>query len=102
MLHLCQRNTFDAVWSRVLPLLSLDPEGPDHEASMPAWAGVDSEEGRLAFRYSLAVSLYGWEVFHSLRLRLAIADYCWVTESAPVLTIDPSNHTIRTAENVSK
>lgn len=78
LLHLRQRKTFELIWHRVLPLLSLSPDVTNGVNEMKPYAGEINEEIRLAFRRSLSVDLYGWEEFQSLRLRLAVADYCWV------------------------
>ncbi|KAL5531750.1 hypothetical protein ACEPAG_4627 [Sanghuangporus baumii] len=77
LLHLCQRKTFDVVWTRVLPLLAPGLDDAKYANGLPRWSRGLDEEIKRAIRRNLAIELYGWDAFHSLRLRLAVADYCW-------------------------
>ncbi|EJD07659.1 uncharacterized protein FOMMEDRAFT_16290 [Fomitiporia mediterranea MF3/22] len=77
LLHLCQRRTFDTVWPRVLELLSSCLHAEETLSAIGSWSGRVTDDIRLAFRRSLAIDFYGWDAYHSLRLRLAVADYCW-------------------------
>lgn len=79
LLHLCQRQTFEAIAPGMLELLPNSPQYIEPISVMAPWSGEVNDEIRLAFRRSLAVDLYGWDAFDSLRLRLAVADYCWVS-----------------------
>lgn len=79
LFHLCQRQIYDVVWPRILELLPVNSHNAESMGEMASWSGQINDDIRLAFRRSLAIGLYGWDTFYSLRLRLAVADYCWVS-----------------------
>ncbi|KDQ50704.1 hypothetical protein JAAARDRAFT_199699 [Jaapia argillacea MUCL 33604] len=71
------------VYQHVLAILH--PTFPDESTNIfiPMWSGILTEELRRECRSSLARHLYGWDPLLSLRLRLAIADYCWKFSASP-------------------
>ncbi|KAH8110999.1 transcription factor IIIC subunit delta N-term-domain-containing protein [Phellopilus nigrolimitatus] len=82
LLHLCQRKVFDVIWHRVLELIPTDISEGEIGGVIEPWADQINDVVRQAFRRSLCIDLYGWDSFLSLRLRLAVADYCWKTSSS--------------------
>ena len=86
LLYLRDEGNLQRLHSRVLGILSLhpvlmvDPSLPTTHASyaLPCWEDEVTPEMRRSFRRSLRQELYGWGDLMSLRMRLSLADYCWV------------------------
>ncbi|THH10356.1 hypothetical protein EW145_g1385 [Phellinidium pouzarii] len=84
LLLLCQRTVFETIWPRVLELLPTNTQEAENYIAIEPWTGQVNDAVKEAFRRSLSVDLYGWDSFHSSRLQLAIADYCWsLLEGSP-------------------
>ena len=68
--------------NRILPQLLqiLESNVPEDPAAtiVNSWTGGFVPEMRVAFRRQLITHLFGWDSLVALRLRLAIADFCWV------------------------
>ena len=81
--------------SQVLEAINL--EFPDHSAfvTVPTWGSL-TPETRSQFRASLARNLFGWDVLLSLRMRLSVADFAWVS---PILTGNDYQLTFRMHRN---
>ena len=77
-LHLGQQKIFDSFWPDILKELVLLPSDVEVGSSLEFGSSEDLDQFRLTFRHSLTIELFGCETFHSMRLRLAIADFCWV------------------------
>ena len=77
LFHLSRKEFFDVAWPDVLRILPL-AEDEFEQQDLAPWSGAVDHSVRKSFQHSLSVDFYGWGVFHSLRLRLAVADYCWV------------------------
>lgn len=53
---------------------------------IPSWdSGEISAELRKQFCISLATNLYGWDELLSLRMRLSLADFAWVSNRTRIL-----------------
>jgi hypothetical protein len=86
LLYLRDEGNLQRLHSRVLGILSLHPVlmvdpslATTHAASaLPSWEDEVTPEMRRSFRGSLRQELYGWGDLMSLRMRLSLADYCWV------------------------
>lgn len=94
-LQLGYRAVFDAIWLDVIQCLSLSLPN-ENEAPIQPWTNAVDDMFRKEFRKSLTIALYGWEDLHSTRLRLAVADACWVRNRAVIahrtyLTFGPEN-----------
>lgn len=65
---------------RILEILP--PQFYDHSVrvTVPSWTSLTSEMRR-DFRKSLTRHLFGWDVLLSLRMRLSLADFAWVSSS---------------------
>jgi general transcription factor 3C polypeptide 4 len=80
-LYLREDGVLPRLHSHVLDVLSariLDPLPP--LPAIPMWHGKLEPGMRRAFRRSLRRNLFGWDDLLSLRIRLSVADYCWVCE----------------------
>ena len=79
--------------NRVLPQLlqvleSPEPDDPAMTIVNP-WTGDFVPEMRMAFRRQLMTHLFGWDSLVALRLKLAIADFCWVCSPIPYRALHP-------------
>lgn len=65
---------------RILEILK--PQSDDHSVrvTVPSWMSL-TPEMRGDFRKSLTRHLFGWDVLLSLRMRLSLADFAWVSSS---------------------
>lgn len=78
LLHLCQHQVFDVLTHQVLQILQETYHEDGIEYNLQKWTNPVNENTRRIIRRSLAIDLYGWDAFYSLRLRFALADFCWV------------------------
>ena len=77
--HLYQAQLFNHIWEDVILLLNLaDKQYNEHAIVVRPLTGNQDDE-RESLRYNLSLHLYGWTHAQSLRLRLSIADFCWVS-----------------------
>lgn len=84
--RLSLKGVLDAVWPEVLQLLPL-ADDELQECHLPSWTGHVDHDIHKSFQRSIAIDLYGWDTFRSLRFRMAIAVFCWVIEFlVPLLT----------------
>lgn len=90
LLHLCSTGRFVEICPRLLAVLDQSPQDESPAVSIPPSSqGVGAELQR-QLRESLATHLFGWNGLLSLRMRLSVADMCWV---CGVASIDRSpNH----------
>jgi general transcription factor 3C protein 4 len=92
-LYLRDEASLQRLHQRLLGILSLHPFtmadpslAMSHTASaLPSWQEEVTPDMRRSFRMSLRRDLFGWSDLMSLRMRLSLADYCWV--SAPLVLI---------------
>ena len=77
--YLRNNGKLNLLHSRVLE--TLRPHLVDHpmNVSILPWAGDLIPEMRHEFRSSLARYLFGWDILLSLRMRLSVADFVWVS-----------------------
>lgn len=92
LLHLCSTGRFAEICPRLLEILDQSPqvESPAVSVLLPS-QGVGPKLQR-QLRESLATHFFGWNGLHSLRMRLSIADMCWVSG---VSTTDRSHNHVR-------
>lgn len=76
--HLCNTGRFAEVCPRLLEVLDRPPPDESHTMSVPPSFQVAGAELQRQLRKSLATHLFGWNGLHSLRMRLSVADMCWV------------------------
>ena len=78
LLHLCSTGRFAEICPRLLEILdqSLQDESPP--VSVPPSSQGVGVELQSQLRESLATHLFGWNGLLSLRMRLSVADMCWV------------------------
>lgn len=80
MLHLRSNARFAAVCPQVLEILSQVPPDQTTTIVLPSWTQGSNDDLRPQLRKSLTTHLFGWPNLLSLRMRLSIADLCWVRE----------------------
>ncbi|TDL24008.1 hypothetical protein BD410DRAFT_767896 [Rickenella mellea] len=78
-LHLRHPDRFDQLKSRIIGTLLPEDVVDVPAVVIPPLNGEIHAAAREEFRKSLASDMYGLEPLHSLRLRLAVADFCWKT-----------------------
>ena len=77
--HLYQAQLFNRLWKDVILLLSsADKEYNERTIVVRPLTG-HQDNVRESLGYDLSLHLYGWTHAQSLRLRLSIADFCWVS-----------------------
>ncbi|KAG8220800.1 hypothetical protein J3R82DRAFT_2244 [Butyriboletus roseoflavus] len=77
-LHLCNTGRFAETCPRVLDILDHSPQDESLAVSVPLSSQGVGVELQRQLRESLATHLFGWNTLLSLRMRLSIADMCWV------------------------
>lgn len=78
LLHLCSTGRFAETCPRLLEVLDQSPQDESPAVSVPPSSPGVGAELRRELRESLATHLFGWSGLLSLRMRLSIADICWV------------------------
>lgn len=81
MLHLRSNARFVALLPQILEILSQVPPNQTTSIVLPSWTQGLNDDLRPQLRKSLTTHLFGWPNLLSLRMRLSIADQCWVRES---------------------
>src|SRR5882757_6757864 len=81
MLYLRNNARFTALCPRILEILSQVPPDQTTSIVLPPWTQGSTDDLRLQLRKSLTTHLFGWPNLLSLRMRLSIADMCWVRRS---------------------
>lgn len=90
LLHLCSTGRFAEICPRLLEVLDQSPQDESPAVSVPPSSQGVGTELQSQLRESLATHLFGWNGLLSLRMRLSVADMCWV---GGVATTDRSpNH----------
>jgi general transcription factor 3C protein 4 len=76
--RLRDKKMLSVLHSRVLDVIT--PEFSDHSAlvTVSSWANL-TPETQSQFRASMASNLFGWDILLSLRMRLSLADFAWVS-----------------------
>ena len=82
LLHLGDSNRLRGCYGQLFDIIRpvLDNDCSKRVA-IPSWGSGDvNVELRDQFRLSLATNLYGWDELLSLRMRLSLADFAWVSD----------------------
>jgi general transcription factor 3C protein 4 len=83
LLHLGDSKRIRECYGQLLDIIR--PTSSDDCSQLvdiPSWCpGEVGAELREQFRISLATNFYGWDELLSLRMRLSLADFAWVTGS---------------------
>lgn len=64
---------------RVIQILLAEADRYSPSPVLPTWSGDADPQLRLDFRRSLKQHLYGCNILHSARLKLAVAEFCWAS-----------------------
>lgn len=78
LLHLCDAERFAEICPRLLEVLDQSPQDESTAVSVPPSSQGVGEDLQRRLRESLATHLFGWNGLFSLRVRLSVADMCWV------------------------
>lgn len=83
LLHLGDSKRLKECHGQLLDTLRLiSTDDCSKQVIITSWGSGDvSVELREKFRISLATHLYGWDEFLSLRMRLVLADFAWVSKN---------------------
>jgi general transcription factor 3C protein 4 len=84
LLYLRRNGTSFRLHSRLLEILRPPSIDSSINVTVPLLQGELDQELREGLRRSLKKHLFGWSDFLSLRLRLAVADFCWVGYVYPI------------------
>jgi general transcription factor 3C polypeptide 4 len=77
-MHLRKNGTLRQIHSRVLDILRLYDDDDSSDVIVPPSSTGLTSGMRLQFRKSLTSHLFGWDKLLVLRMKLAVADFCWV------------------------
>jgi general transcription factor 3C polypeptide 4 len=80
-MHLRKNGTLRRIHSRVLDILRRHDDDDDSSGAIivpPSSTGLGPGM-KLQFRRCLTSHLFGWDKVLSLRMKLAVADFCWVS-----------------------
>lgn len=80
LVHLRDPNKLDTVRSRFLEVLQTRAHEDFSKAiTVPSCEMGLTDDLRLRFKFSLSTNLFGWDDLLSLRMRLSLADFAWVS-----------------------
>jgi general transcription factor 3C polypeptide 4 len=77
-LHLRKADRLNRVLPQLLQILEPNILDDVTTSTVNPWTTMSSPEMNREFRRQLTTHLFGWDDLVTLRLRLAIADFCWV------------------------
>ncbi|KAJ7308537.1 transcription factor IIIC subunit delta N-term-domain-containing protein [Mycena albidolilacea] len=73
---------------RVIQILLAEADRYPPSPVLPTWSGDVDPQLRLDFRRSLKQHLYGCNILHSARLKLAVAEFCWASRLFSLLFLE--------------
>jgi hypothetical protein len=73
------QRRLESVHNRLLQMLQKPSEDFSAKISVPVLVAALTDDIRRNFRKSLAMHLFGWPEISSLRMRLSLADFVWVS-----------------------
>ncbi|THH15736.1 hypothetical protein EW146_g4774 [Bondarzewia mesenterica] len=81
--HLQNRGRLYELQPRILEILRNTPVNEPHSFLDPVTSDQLTDDARKSIRRSLTQHLFGYNSLLSLRLRLAVADFCWKNAASP-------------------
>lgn len=86
-MHLRKNGTLHQIHPRILDVLRHYGDDDSSNAIIPLSSTGLTPDIKLQLRKSLTSHLFGWDNLLALRMRLAVADFCWVS---PLLACGPT------------